>query len=184
MGSIPIRVTDRQNSQPSGGTGRRATLRTSCPLWACEFDSRLGYFDIAGAAGVQSAFIRPMCPARYRDLQPNAGEPALILVSYARTAGCDSRTRYLLWPGTQIGKAATSRAWRCCGFDPHLGHYLVPWSNGYDACVTCRKLLVQFQPGSSRPITVISIPKVVVVDSSLDLSGNGPRESECVTDKT
>ncbi len=39
------------------------------PARACEFDSRLGYYNIAGATGVQSAFMRLMCSARYRDLQ-------------------------------------------------------------------------------------------------------------------
>lgn len=29
-------------ARPSGATGRRATLRTSCPLWAWEFDPPLG----------------------------------------------------------------------------------------------------------------------------------------------
>src|SRR5688572_20091515 len=30
----------------------------------------------------------------------------------------------------------------------------IPWSNGKDACVTCRKVLVQFQPGSLFEMTV------------------------------
>ncbi len=44
--------------RPSGATGRHATLRTSCPLWAWEFNSPLGHF-IAGGAGARPAFIRP-----------------------------------------------------------------------------------------------------------------------------
>jgi hypothetical protein len=49
------------------------------PARACEFDSRLGYLrkHDADAAGAQLAFIRPVSPARYRDLQL-AGGPVLI----------------------------------------------------------------------------------------------------------
>jgi hypothetical protein len=37
--------------------------------------------NIAGATGVQLAFIRPVCSARYRDLQLDAGGPVLIRAS-------------------------------------------------------------------------------------------------------
>ena len=30
----------------------------------------------------------------------------------------------------------------------------IPWSNGEDACVTCRKVLVRFQPGSLWSVSV------------------------------
>jgi hypothetical protein len=76
--------------QPSGGmlagTDRRlvgATLRTSCPLRAWEFESPLGDWTIAGAAGAQLGFISPTRPVRYRDLQlkNDAGGPVLIRAS-------------------------------------------------------------------------------------------------------
>ncbi len=67
-GSTPARATER----PSGATGRRATLRTSCRK-AWEFDSPLGHLDIAGAAGAQLAPIRPVRPVRYRGLQLRVG---------------------------------------------------------------------------------------------------------------
>ena len=31
---------------------------------------------------------------------------------------------------------------------------MIPWSNGEDACVTCRKVLVRFQPGSLKTWSV------------------------------
>ena len=64
-------------------------------LVACEFNSRLGYLNIAGATGVQLAFIRPVRSARYRDLQLDADGSVLSGVSYAPPAGCDPRIRYL-----------------------------------------------------------------------------------------
>ena len=67
-------------TQPSGGTGIRATLRTSCPLGHASSTLALAT-DIAGAAGAQLAFIRPVCPVRYRDLQLDAGGPVLIRAS-------------------------------------------------------------------------------------------------------
>jgi hypothetical protein len=51
------------------------------PARACEFNSRLGYLNIAGATGVQLAFIRPVRSARYRDLQLDADGPVLIRAS-------------------------------------------------------------------------------------------------------
>jgi hypothetical protein len=83
-GSIPIRVTDiakwrnqqtRDAQTVVSGTDRRLV---GCRAWECECP--LGYF-IAGATGVQSAFIRPVCSARYRDLQLDAGGPVLIQAS-------------------------------------------------------------------------------------------------------
>ena len=69
MGSIPIRVTDTAK----WWNWDTRDVQTVVPARACEFDSRLGYF-IADAAGAQLAFIRPVSPARYRDLQLRVGQ--------------------------------------------------------------------------------------------------------------
>ena len=153
-GSTPSRSTSIR-IQPSGGTGRHATLRMSCPHAACEFNSRLGYFNIAGATGVQLTVIRSVCSARYRDLQ-------LSMQTTTRMGQCSARphkpgppgatpgSATFIRPGTQTGKAVTLRAWRFCGFDPHLGHWqkMIAWSSGEDACVTCRRTMVRFHPRS------------------------------------
>ncbi len=77
MGSIPIRVTDMAKWR------NRYTrdAQNVVPARACEFNSRLGYLNIAGATGVQLAFIRPVRSARYRDLQLDADGPVLIRAS-------------------------------------------------------------------------------------------------------
>ena len=74
-GSIPVRATDMAKWWNWDTRG----AQNAVPARACEFDSRLGYF-IADAAGAQLAFIRPVSPARYRDLQL-AGGPVPIEVS-------------------------------------------------------------------------------------------------------
>ena len=91
MGSIPIRVTDiaKWRNRYTRDAQNVVSART------CEFDPRLGYLNIAGATGVQLAFIRPVRSARYRDLQLDADGPVLSGVSYAPPAGCDPRIRYL-----------------------------------------------------------------------------------------
>src|SRR5262245_26546537 len=66
-GSSPVRVTETAKWR----NGIRATLRTSCPLGHAISTLALAT-DIAGAAGAQSGFISPTCPARYRDLQLTA----------------------------------------------------------------------------------------------------------------
>ena len=66
--AIRVQVPYGSLTQPSGGTGIRATLRTSCPLGHASSTLALAT-DIAGAAGAQSGFISPTSPARYRDLQ-------------------------------------------------------------------------------------------------------------------
>ena len=60
-------------TQPSGGTGIRATLRTSCPLGHASSTLALAT-DIAGAAGAQLTFIRSVRSDRYRDLQLRVGQ--------------------------------------------------------------------------------------------------------------
>ncbi len=66
--AIRVQVPYGLLTQPSGGTGIRATLRPSCPLGHASSTLALAT-DIAGAAGAQSGFISPTSPARYRDLQ-------------------------------------------------------------------------------------------------------------------
>ena len=90
MGSTPIRAIA---NWPSGGTGRHATLRTSCLNG--RGSSTLPLVTdllIAGAgAGAQLAPIRPVRPVRYRGLQL-AGGHRLNRASYAWNAGCNSRS--------------------------------------------------------------------------------------------
>ena len=103
--------------QPSGGTGRHATLRMSCPHAACEFNSRLGYFfSMRTTMRVSQAHpglisldrrVRPPNPLLRCD--NNADGPVPSQVSYARHVGCDPRIRYFRWSSTQTGKAASMR---------------------------------------------------------------------------
>ena len=53
-----------------------------------------------------------------------------------------------LRPGTQIGKAARSRASCLWVRLPPRSLRTIPWSNGKDAWVTTRKVMVRFHPGS------------------------------------
>jgi hypothetical protein len=77
MGSIPIRVTDIAKWRNQ----QTRDVQTVVSIWAWECKSPLGYLNDAGATGVQLAFIRPVCSARYRDLQLDAGGPVLIRAS-------------------------------------------------------------------------------------------------------
>ncbi len=74
MGSIPIRVTDIAKWR----NWDTRDFQNVVPARAREFDSRLGYLrkHDADAAGARLAFIRPVSPVRYRDLQL-AGGPEL-----------------------------------------------------------------------------------------------------------
>ncbi len=84
--------------------------------------------NIAGATGVQLTFMRSVCSARYRDLQLEcnqrrgwaSAQPGLISLTLP---GATPGSATFIRPGTQTGKAVTLRAWRFCGFDPHLGHW-------------------------------------------------------------
>jgi hypothetical protein len=78
-GSIPVRVTDTAKWR----NWYTRDAQNVVSLRACEFDSRLGYL-IAGAAGAQPVcpnFHKAGGPARYRDLQLDAGGPVLIRAS-------------------------------------------------------------------------------------------------------
>jgi hypothetical protein len=75
-GSTPSRRTDNM-ARSSNGSGYETlilVIRVRLPY------GLLNDF-IAGATGVQSAFIRPMRSARYRDLQLDAGGRVLIQAS-------------------------------------------------------------------------------------------------------
>lgn len=71
--AIRVQVPYGLLTQPSGGTGIRATLRTSCPLGHASSTLALAT-DIAGAAGAQLTFIRSVRSDRYRDLQLRVGQ--------------------------------------------------------------------------------------------------------------
>ena len=113
-GSTPSRSTSIQ-TQPSGGTGRHATLRMSCPHAACEFNSRLGYFDDqpcrcdrcptdSHEVGVLGSIPRPATEYKQHRGWASA-QPGLI--------SQDRRVRppdpLLRWSSTQTGKAASMR---------------------------------------------------------------------------
>ena len=53
-GSSPVRVTDMAKWR----NWYTRDAQNVVPARACEFDSRLGYWNIAGAAGAQLTFIR------------------------------------------------------------------------------------------------------------------------------
>ncbi len=80
MGSIPIRAAE---TWPSGGiwytrdTQNVVSIGHASSILALATRQHVG---IADAAGAQLAFIRPVSPARYRDLQL-AGGPVLIRAS-------------------------------------------------------------------------------------------------------
>jgi hypothetical protein len=123
---------------------------------AWEFESPLRHCSvrnvkIAGVAGAQLGFISSTRPARYRDLQLGvehvAGGPVLIEVSYASIAGCDPRTRYLKTAGYANRKSDEVESLVILWVRlPPRSLKSVPWSNGEDACVTCRRVMVQLHP--------------------------------------
>ena len=98
MGSIPIRVTDNLKNTAKWRKQQTRDAQNVVSIWAWECKSPLGYF-IAGATGVQPAFIRLVRSARYRDLQLDADGPVLSGVSYAPPAGCNPRIRHLKMTG-------------------------------------------------------------------------------------
>ncbi len=142
-------------------------------------------FSIAGAAGAQLAFIRPVCPARYRDLQLDAGGPVLIRVSYALTAGCNSQTRYF---ATRYANRQSGHVEGVAILWVRLPLWsltnTIPWSNGEDAWPTSRKVLVRFQPGSLLTTWSVSVwaarrcgkaeDRVQFPDGPLEFRGAGP----------
>ena len=94
------------------------------------------------------------CPTGFH----KAGEPGSIPGSATR--GWASAQRSLISsdrrvrppdpprPSTQTGKAVTPQSVAILWVRLPLRSLTIPWSNGEDACVTCRKVLVRFQPGS------------------------------------
>ena len=80
------------DDSPSGGTGRRAGLRRTCPRGVGVRISPWRLESLSRRAGARPALIRPACPDRYRGLGL-AGGPVLGRVSYARRRRFDSPTR-------------------------------------------------------------------------------------------
>jgi hypothetical protein len=118
-GSTPVGATALLRS-PGGGTGRRASLRCSCPSWAWEFESPLGD---CGRAGARPSLINSECWVRLPGPQLSG----------------DGR----------VGKRAKPpvRETGACGFDSHSGYCIVPSSSGQDACLTHRMAQVRVLPG-------------------------------------
>lgn len=88
-------------------------------------------------------------------------------------------------PGTQIGIAARSRASWGVGSTPTSVTGMIPWSNGEDAWVTTRKVLVRFQPGSLRKKWSVGVSaahllgkeddRVQLPDGPLEARAAGPK---------
>ena len=145
MGSIPIRVTDiaKWRNRYTRDAQNVVSPRT------CEFDPRLGYLNIAGATGVQLAFIRPVRSAQYRDLQLDADGPVLGRDAHTSPAGCDPWIRFI--SNDQVRKPA-----KRAGREPVIlwvrfplwSLNMIPWSSGEDAWMTPRRSVVRFYPGS------------------------------------
>ena len=78
----------------------------------------------------------------------------LSRVSYAQQAGCDPRTRHFLTEYANCGHHVLMVGGQFerlvpVGSTPtSVTDNMIPWSNGEDAWVTTRKVLVRFQPGS------------------------------------
>ena len=129
-----------------GGIGRHATLRTSCP---CGVRVRLS---------PSSLYCRP---GRCLTGRHEAGVPGSIPGS--ATCGWASAQRSLmsfacrvrlpdpLLTDGRVRKQAKRRGREprdFVGSTPTLVTDMIPWSNGEDACVTCRRVMVRFHPGS------------------------------------
>ena len=104
--------------QPSGGTGRHATLRMSCQYWRASSTLALATFTLKGETTMRVSQAHPGLISLDRRVRPpnpllrcdnNADGPVLSQVSYARHVGCDPRIRYFRWSSTQTGKAASMR---------------------------------------------------------------------------
>jgi hypothetical protein len=134
----------------SGGIGRHAKLRPSCPKR--RGSSTLPFVTDAGLACAWLAVMRPVRPARYRGLQLDRGwasaQPGPISLD-RRVRHPDpplehDRVRKLAKrpgrePGDFVGSTPTS-----------VTDNMIPWSNGKDAWMTPRRVMVRFHPGSLR----------------------------------
>ena len=80
--------------------------------------------SLAGAAGAQLALIRPVSPVRYRGLQLDGRVRKL-----AKRRGREPR---------DFAHFATAS----------VTDNMIPWSNGEDAWMTPRRVMVRFHPGS------------------------------------
>ncbi len=96
-------------------------------------------------------FVINCCkPVRYRVDFHKVDRPVRSRgLQLAGRASCSARP-------TVFASGCNSRA-RCNTWHPNSFVSLIPWSNGEDACVTCRRVLVRFQPGS---LTVCSIRSI------------------------
>ncbi len=148
--TIAIRMRD--TGWPSGGISRRATLRTSCPrgrgsaslplatsLQVRQVSNRLSY-------GRCARFDTETCNlTRVGQCSFGPHKPERPGATPGPATGTGS--------GTQTGKASRPRTCDFVGSTPTLvTNNMIPWSNGEDACPTCRKVLVRFQPGSLQPL--------------------------------
>ena len=97
--SVPTHLKITPHSR-SGGIGRHAMLKPSCPtgIGVRISSSRLHYTDYCGLAGAKPTFIRSV--ARF---DPGACN--------FRLQRCHPQRSEAAQPSTQTGKAASSRAW-------------------------------------------------------------------------
>ena len=131
-GSIPARAAEQHDQVVELADTRRSERRA---LEAWEFDSPLGHWHIAGAAGAQLAFIRPVRPVRYRGLQLRVGQ-------------CSAGPHKPGPPGATPGPATTGYAnWHSgeveslvpVGSSPTSVTGMIPWSSGNDAWADSRE---------------------------------------------
>lgn len=140
-GSIPARATEQHDHVAQLADARRSERRA-----ARHGSSTLPVVTerIAGAAGAQLAPIRPVRPVRYRGLQLRVGGGSTGFHKPGPLGATPrpAMTGYANWHSGEVESLVP------VGSTPTLVTTTIPWSNGKDAWVTTRKVLVRFQPGS------------------------------------
>lgn len=167
-GSSPVRVTDTAKWRNRYTRDAQNVVSGTDPPkvdWSGHASSTLALATrFCRGAGTQPAFMRPVCPVRYRDLQLTAGGPVLIRAGHRSAEGglvsLNGRVRPpdpLLNNGRvcKLAKRSPTNAARRCpergdfaGSTPASVTDMIPWSSGEDTWMTPRRSVVRFYPGS------------------------------------